>query len=73
MRFSLALCVLLAGVADIGAAERRPNLIFLFADDLGWGDVGFNGRTEWRTPNLDRLAARGTVFQRWYTAAPCWP
>jgi arylsulfatase A-like enzyme len=70
MRFSLALCVLLAGVADIGAAERRPNLIFLFADDLGWGDVGFNGRTEWRTPNLDRLAARGTVFQRWYTAAP---
>lgn len=40
----------------------------MFADDLGWGDVGFNGRTEWRTPNLDRLASQGTIFRRWYTA-----
>jgi arylsulfatase A-like enzyme len=42
--------------------------VILFADDLGWGDVGFNGRTEWKTPNLDRLAAQGTIFRRWYTA-----
>src|SRR3954453_5300424 len=46
-----------------------PNIIMIYADDLGWGDVGFNGRTEWATPNLDRLGARGTVFKRWYTAA----
>ena len=39
------------------------------ADDLGWGDVGFNGRTEWSTPNLDRLAKEGAIFQRCYTAA----
>jgi arylsulfatase A-like enzyme len=42
--------------------------VLIFADDLGWGDVGFNGRTEWATPCLDRLAKQGTVFRRWYTA-----
>ena len=70
MRYCLAMCAVSFGLSPAIAAERRPNLIFLFADDLGWGDVGFNGRTEWRTPNLDRLASQGTVFKRWYTAAP---
>jgi arylsulfatase A len=49
---------------------RRPNLVVLYADDMGWSDVGFNGRKEWSTPNLDRLAAQGTVFDRWYTGSP---
>ena len=39
------------------------------ADDLGWGDVGFNGRSEWATPNLDGLARQGRVLERCYTAA----
>lgn len=47
---------------------RPPNVVLILADDLGWGDVGFNGRKEWATPNLDRLASQGTVFRRWYTA-----
>jgi arylsulfatase A len=51
------------------AAEGRPNVVLILADDLGWGDVGFNGRTEWRTPNLDKLAGEGTAFKRFYTAA----
>lgn len=51
------------------ADESRPNVVLIYADDLGWGDVGFNGRTEWATPNLDKLAASGTVFKRWYTGA----
>ncbi|HEU4751647.1 MAG TPA: sulfatase-like hydrolase/transferase, partial [Armatimonadota bacterium] len=50
------------------AQERPPNVVLILADDLGWGDVGFNGRTEWKTPNLDRLGAQGTIFTRWYTA-----
>src|SRR5947199_1654521 len=53
----------------IRADESPPNVILIVADDLGWGDVGFNGRTEWATPNLDRLAAQGTVFKRFYAAA----
>src|SRR3954453_13642492 len=41
-----------------------PNIIMILADDLGWGDVGFNGRTEWKTPNLDRLPKEGAGFPR---------
>ncbi|MEK7404270.1 MAG: sulfatase-like hydrolase/transferase [Acidobacteriota bacterium] len=50
--------------------KRPPNLVFLFADDLGWGDVGFNGRKAWSTPNLDRLASQGTTFTRWHVGMP---
>ena len=64
---SLCLGLGLSGVAT--AQDRPPNVVLIYADDLGWGDVGFNGRTEWSTPNLDRLAARGTMFKRFYTAA----
>jgi arylsulfatase A-like enzyme len=64
--------VLLAGLlvaAPLSAAPARPNLVILLADDLGWFDVGFNGRKDWTTPHLDRMAREGTVFKRWCTAA----
>ena len=57
------------GGASGAENQRPPNIILIVADDLGWGDVGFNGRTEWTTPNLDRLARQGTTFRRLYTAA----
>lgn len=51
-------------------AKVAPNILLLLADDLGYGDVGFNGGTEIRTPAIDRLAAEG---QRWtsFYAAGC--
>jgi arylsulfatase A-like enzyme len=52
----------------VAADSRPPNVVLILADDLGWGDVGFNGRRDWATPNLDRLASQGTMFRRWYTA-----
>ncbi len=58
-----------SGNANAQESKRRPNIILIVADDLGWGDVGFNGRTEWSTPSLDRLAKQGRVFERCYTAA----
>ncbi|HEY2157636.1 MAG TPA: sulfatase-like hydrolase/transferase [Isosphaeraceae bacterium] len=64
----LILASLLASIAP-ARADRPPNVVLILADDLGWGDVGFNGRKGWATPNLDRLAAQGTTFARWYTAA----
>ena len=57
------------GGLSLPAQTRRPNILMIYADDLGWGDVGFNGRTAWTTPNLDRLATQGTKFTRWYSGA----
>jgi arylsulfatase A-like enzyme len=61
--------------ARVGAAEQppsapEPNVVLLLADDLGWGDVGFNGNTAIRTPSLDQLAGSGIRFSRFYVAAP---
>ena len=52
-----------------GETDSEPNIVLIVADDIGWGDVGFNGRKEWSTPNLDRLAKEGRVLARCYTAA----
>ncbi|MDP2996102.1 MAG: sulfatase-like hydrolase/transferase, partial [Bryobacterales bacterium] len=60
----------LSALAAAPAQARRPNLLFIYTDDLGWGDVSVNGRGDWPMPNLDRLASQGTLFTRWYTAAP---
>ncbi len=56
-------------IGSQGEPRPGPNIVLIYADDLGWGDVSFNGRKEWATPNLDRLGAQGTIFRRFYTAA----
>lgn len=51
-----------------------PNVIFILADDLGWGDLSCYGRPDYRTPNLDRLASQGTRFTDAYSgSAVCTP
>ena len=56
--------------AQTPARNTTPNLLFIYADDMGWGDASFDGRTDYAMPNLDRLASQGTTFSRWYSAAP---
>ncbi len=60
-----------------GGSEKTgdpPNIILIMADDLGWQDVGFNGNDIIKTPNLDRLAGEGLIFDRFYSAsAVCSP
>ena len=48
---------------------RKPNIIFVLADDLGWAELGCYGQTKIRTPHIDRIAAEGIVFERAYTPA----
>ena len=48
---------------------RTPNILFILADDLGYGDLSCYGRPDYRTPNLDRLAREGLRFTGNYTAA----
>ena len=51
-------------------APRRPNIIFILADDLGYGDLGVYGQTRIKTPNLDQLAADGIRFTDFYAGSP---
>jgi arylsulfatase A-like enzyme len=64
--------VCLAAIAAAGAAAQpapRPNIIFILADDLGYGDLGSYGQRIIRTPNLDRLAAEGIRFTQFYAGS----
>jgi len=52
----------------------KPNIIYIMADDLGYGDLGYNGQTKIKTPNIDRMAEEGMVFTSHYTgSAVCGP
>src|SRR6185436_18030208 len=55
------------GVAAVpGPGAAKPNVIFILADDLGYGDLGCFGQTKIKTPNLDRMAAEGMRFTQAY-------
>ena len=57
-----------------GAQSKRPNVIFILADDLGWGDLGCYGHPNIKTPSLDRLASQSTLFTQFYVnSAVCSP
>ena len=47
-----------------------PNVLLLFVDDLGYGDLGFNGAPSAHTPHLDRLVSGGKRLTNWYSAYP---
>lgn len=67
---SLAIVLPVVQAASAAAAARPPNVIFIFCDDLGYGDVGFHGSTTIATPRLDRMAREGVRFTDAYAAAP---
>ncbi|MFQ3593741.1 MAG: sulfatase-like hydrolase/transferase, partial [Gemmataceae bacterium] len=58
-----------AALPVAGARTTPANIVVLFSDDLGWGDVSMNGRKTWQTPNIDKLASQGIRFERFYTGA----
>tara|TARA_B100000787_G_scaffold169744_1_gene162078 strand:+ start:4544 stop:6040 length:1497 start_codon:yes stop_codon:yes gene_type:complete len=66
----VALCVanVYADTQDVTAA--KPNIIFIFADDLGWGDISKHGHPDIRTPNIDRLADEGSEFYQFSVSNP---
>ncbi|HZN33151.1 MAG TPA: sulfatase-like hydrolase/transferase, partial [Pirellulaceae bacterium] len=51
------------------AADRPPNFVVIFADDLGYGDLGCYGHPTIKTPHLDRMAREGLRFTQFYSAA----
>ena len=70
-KLSLCSCLLIAAIAIVTATRafaQQPNIVHIFADDLGYGSVGFHSQTLIQTPNLDALAAGGMTFTNAYAA-----
>ena len=73
MRYFICVLVVLLCPLPLPAAER-PNILFVYLDDMGWKDTGFAGSDFYETPHLDRLARGGLVFTNAYScAAVCSP
>lgn len=76
MKRSLVIDSMLIGGATLAAGacsqqgkapERKPNVVFILADDLGWGDLSCYGQTHFSTPNIDAIAAQGMRFTQAYS------
>lgn len=65
-----ALCPLDVSAQRVGKAQSKPNIVFIMADDLGYGDLGSYGQTRIKTPSLDRMAAEGMRFTQFYAGSP---
>jgi arylsulfatase A-like enzyme len=72
MKHLKALLTLLSGalLASTAFAAAKPHIIFVMADDMGWGQTGYRGHPVLQTPNLDAMAANGLRFERFYAGGP---
>jgi arylsulfatase A len=72
-RIILIFAIIFLVAAIINAQEttvqKQPNIIFIFADDLGYGDIGCYGQQKIRTPNIDALAKNGMMFTQFYSGS----
>lgn len=71
--FNLAITLLILSGTVLNASNQRPNIIFILVDDLGHGDVGFNGSTYYETPAIDGLASGGLIIDNAYMYPTCSP
>ena len=69
---ALGLVAVFGPLTTTTAAPRRPNIVVIMADDLGYGDVSCYGTTSLKTPHIDRLAAEGLTFTSGYCSASTW-
>jgi len=73
-RLFISLVLALAlGACSEETRSQKPNIVLIFADDLGWADLSVYGNTIVDTPNIDRIAAEGMQFMRFYSQPVCSP
>jgi len=71
MRYTTLLVLFMCSVGALYAQKtKKPNVIYIYADDLGYGELGCYGQKKIRTPNLDQIAKEGIKFTQHYTGAP---
>jgi hypothetical protein len=70
MLASTAVLPLAGSLARAQTPARRPNIVFILADDMGYADISCYGRRDLQTPNIDRIAAQGTRFTQAYANSP---
>lgn len=69
----LSLLVSFTAISQPGHAQKKPTIVYILADDLGYGDIGSQGQTKIETPNIDALAKNGMLFTQYYAAPVCAP
>lgn len=67
------LLALIISTASLSAAIPKPNIVYFLVDDMGYADAGFSGSTEFKTPNMDKLAEIGAVLTDFYAQLVCSP
>jgi arylsulfatase A len=70
LHLGLVACIMALHVAQCALPADKLNVVFILADDLGWGELGCYGQQKIPTPNIDRLAAEGMRFTQHYSGAP---
>lgn len=71
---TFAICLWVISFTNVFGQERKPNIIIIYADDLGYGDIGVNGAIGVETPNIDQMANEGVNFTDAHcSAATCTP
>src|SRR5690606_21853693 len=73
LRSVLLLILLLASISACSEKEveaKKPNIVLIFLDDLGYGDLGFTGQKYIETPIIDGLSEEGMVFSQFYSGSP---
>ncbi len=68
--YSLLILMIVAGCTRTANQDDKPNIIYILADDLGYGELGVYGQQKIKTPNIDRLAKNGMLFTQHYSGAP---
>lgn len=69
----LLLLVTVFCIYQKGNAQQKPNIVYILADDLGYGDIGSLGQTKIETPNIDAIVKNGMLFTQYYAAPVCAP
>ena len=73
MKLFIGLLILILFTTQHLTAAERPNIVFIFADDWGWGDLSCHGHPYVKTPNIDRLASQGMMFTNMHASPTCAP